>query len=102
MGMSNKAYARHRGVSPAAVRKALEYGRITKEADGTIDPVKADRDWAANTLPRDGADQVSGGLYFQTADLNFLLETAKISFKEILTPEWCGEAAKVNNGGKLP
>lgn len=54
MGISIKAYARHRGVSPAAVRKALEYGRITKQADGTIDPVRADRDWAANTLPRDG------------------------------------------------
>jgi len=51
MGISIKAYARHRGVSPAAVRKALEYGRITKEPDGSIDPVKADRDWAANTIP---------------------------------------------------
>lgn len=51
MGMSNKAYARHRGLSPAAVRKALEYGRITKGPDGTIDPAKADRDWAANTIP---------------------------------------------------
>ncbi len=49
MGISIKAYARHRSVSPAAVRKALEYGRITKEPDCTIDPVKADRDWTANT-----------------------------------------------------
>lgn len=49
MGVSRKAYARHRGVSPAAVRKALETGRIALDADGTIDPVKADHDWEKNT-----------------------------------------------------
>src|SRR5690606_6119368 len=49
MGISIRAYGRHRGVSDAAVRKAIRTGRITAEPDGTIDPAKADRRWAANT-----------------------------------------------------
>lgn len=51
MGMGLRAYARHRGVSPSAVEKALKSGRIKKEADGTIDPVKADAAWNKNTNP---------------------------------------------------
>lgn len=49
MGISIRAYARERGVSDAAVRKAIKTGRITPEADGTIDSVRADREWARNT-----------------------------------------------------
>ena len=37
MGISIRAYARHRGVSDTAVRKAIKTGRITKERDGSID-----------------------------------------------------------------
>lgn len=51
MGLSRRAYARHRGVAENAVRKAISSGRITLDADGTIDPVKADRDWVARTDP---------------------------------------------------
>jgi len=51
MGMSRRAYARHRGVSDMAVRKAITSGRITVEPDGTLDPVKADKLWAAQTDP---------------------------------------------------
>lgn len=36
MGVSIRAYGRHRGVSEAAVRKAIRAGRITPERDGTI------------------------------------------------------------------
>jgi len=55
MGLSIRAYARHRGVSHVAVKKAIDSGRITPEADGSIDPVRADHDWAQNTLsPRSG------------------------------------------------
>lgn len=49
--MSYRAYARHRGVSPEAVSKAVETGRITVNANGKIDPKKADREWEANTDP---------------------------------------------------
>lgn len=51
MGLSRRAYAAHRGVSDTAVRKALASGRITAEPDGTIDPDKADAQWAAQTDP---------------------------------------------------
>lgn len=49
MGLSIRAYARHRGVSHVAVKKAIDAGRITQEADGTIDPDQADRQWEQNT-----------------------------------------------------
>ncbi len=51
MGLSIRAYARHRGVSHVAVKKAIDTGRITPLPDGTIDPVAADAQWAANTAP---------------------------------------------------
>ena len=51
MGLSIRSYAGHRGVSDTAVRKAIKSGRITLEADGTLDPAKADRQWTANTDP---------------------------------------------------
>ena len=45
MGLSIRAYARHRGVSDAAVRKAIAAGRITPEADGTLDAARANAQW---------------------------------------------------------
>jgi hypothetical protein len=51
MGLSIRAYARHRGVSHVAVKKAIDTGRIMPLPDGTIDPVAADAQWAANTTP---------------------------------------------------
>ena len=51
MGLSIRAYARHRGVSDRAVRKAIQSGRIRALADGTIDVNDADTDWLANTDP---------------------------------------------------
>ena len=55
MGISIRAYARHRGVSDAAVRKAITAGRITPEADGTIDADRVDLEWTRNSdAPRIG------------------------------------------------
>lgn len=51
MGLSVRAYAQYRGVSHTAVVKAIKAGRISVEPDGTIDPAKADAQWASNTLP---------------------------------------------------
>ncbi len=51
MGISRRAYARHRGVVESAVRKAIASGRITTLPDGTIDPARADADWRAQTDP---------------------------------------------------
>lgn len=55
MGLSIRAYARHRGVSDAAVRKAIAAGRITPEADGTLDADRVDQEWTRNSdTPRRG------------------------------------------------
>ena len=51
MGLSIRAYAKDRGVSHVAVLKATKSGRISLEADGTIDPVKADAAWQRSTDP---------------------------------------------------
>ena len=59
MGLSIRAYARHRGVSHVAVKKAIDTGRIKPLPDGTIDPDAADAQWAQNTLqPRKVAEPV--------------------------------------------
>lgn len=63
MGMSLRAYARHRGVSHQAVSKAIQTGRITPLPDGTIDAEKADEEWAARTDPalQRGRSSVAAG-----------------------------------------
>ena len=47
-------YARRRGCTEAAVRRAVRDGRITL-IDGRIDPVAADAQWARNTRVRAGS-----------------------------------------------
>ena len=47
--LSQRAYARHRGVALSAVQKAIETGRISAQADGRIDSEQADVDWEQNT-----------------------------------------------------
>lgn len=65
MGLSRRAYAAHRkarglpGSVESAVRKAIASGRIAVEADGTIDPVKADRQWELATNPSYQRDEAS-------------------------------------------
>lgn len=43
------AYAKHRGVSRQAVYDALTAGRIEREPDNKIDPVRADKQWGGLT-----------------------------------------------------
>jgi hypothetical protein len=50
MGISIRAYARHRGVSHTAVEKAIAAGRISTLPDGGIDSAVADVEWAQNTF----------------------------------------------------
>jgi len=52
MGLSLRAYARHRGVTLAAVQKARQTGRISALADGSIDPAAADAAWSAAAAAR--------------------------------------------------
>ena len=58
MGLSIRAYARHRGVTDTAVHKAIRSGRINALADGTIDPDQADAQWERNTSsPKTGTQR---------------------------------------------
>ncbi len=58
MGLSIRAYARHRGVTDTAVHKAIRSGRIEALPDGTIDPDQADAQWARNTsTPKTGTQR---------------------------------------------
>ena len=51
MELSIRAYARHRGVTEAAVRKAIRQGRVSKGKNGKINPKIADKEWNKNTDP---------------------------------------------------
>jgi len=51
MELSIRGYAKHRGVTEAAVRKAINQGRISKGKNGKINPQKADNEWNKNTDP---------------------------------------------------
>ena len=58
MGISIRAYARHRGVTDTSVHKAIRSGRVTPEADGTIDAEQADAEWERNTsAPKTGTQR---------------------------------------------
>ena len=58
MGLSIRAYARHRGVTDTAVHKAIRSGRINALPDGTIDSDQADDQWARNTsAPKTGTQR---------------------------------------------
>lgn len=48
--LSQRAYARHRGVSHTAVQKAIRDGRIPQRADGLVDVAAADRAWSSTPL----------------------------------------------------
>lgn len=59
--LSQRMYARYRGVTHRAVQKAIRSGRIVAEPDGRIDPVRADAMWSAMTRPR-GAEPTAADL----------------------------------------
>jgi len=50
--MTVAAWARSRGLARSSVYKALGMDRIHRDADGLLDPSRADREWAENTRPR--------------------------------------------------
>ena len=67
MGVSRRSYAAQRGVSEAAVRKAIATGRITTLPDGTIDPAQADSEWGAQTDPAKQRGQQARLMALETA-----------------------------------
>jgi hypothetical protein len=59
-GVSQRAYARLRGVTLRAVQKAIATKRITLGADGTIDPATANAEWERNTFAGRTLHQMGG------------------------------------------
>jgi len=59
-GLSQRAYAEHRGVSHTAVQQAVRTERIPTFPDGSIDRAAADRAWAVNTDESKPDNSVSG------------------------------------------
>jgi len=57
--ISQREYARRRGCSHEAVRKAIKAGRIAAH-DGKIDPDEANRQWAGNTDETKSKNTLSG------------------------------------------
>lgn len=62
-----KGYARHRGVTPGAVRRAITSGRIKAKTARTnsrgwweINQAQADIEWAENTDPKQQANAMNG------------------------------------------
>ena len=51
MGLSLRAYARRRKVAHVTVLRAMRSGRIPVNADGSIDPAKADAAWEGGADP---------------------------------------------------
>ena len=47
--LSQRAYARHRGVAVSAVQKAIQTRRISTQPDGRVDSEQADVEWEQNT-----------------------------------------------------
>ncbi len=101
--LSLRAYAKHRGVSLAAVQKAIRSGRIATTEDGSVDSERADAQWATRTRPGQKrtakpaanpaatfvdaprAEPAGAGLdYFRARAIreNYLARLAKIEFEE--------------------
>jgi hypothetical protein len=78
--MSQRQYAKHRGVSRAAVQRAIREGRIETIPDGRIDADVADRQWEDRTL-----DPVAGAGEFVRARAiraHYEARLAKIEYEE--------------------
>ena len=83
MEMSNNAYAKHKGVTEGAVRKALASGRITANANGKIDVEEADQQWEVNTRTA-GGDDTAASSYKQSRAIReaYSAKMAKLEFEK--------------------
>ena len=88
MGLSIRAYAQHRGVSHTAVAKAIKAGRISKEPDDTIDPAKADAQWARNTLLSQNLNTSAAkpAAKVATPPVSIPVSTAPVANREVQPP----------------
>ncbi len=95
--MSIREYARYKGISDTAVRKAIKNGRITPLANGSIDADAADAVWEQNKDPskiRDfeedelepqvsSASNVATYMQAKTANEVIKAKTAQLEFEKL-------------------
>ena len=82
MGISIRAYARHRGVSHTAVEKAIAAGRISPLADGSIDAATADAEWERNTFYPRGGGGSSQFAQARTVHEHYRARLARLDYEE--------------------
>jgi hypothetical protein len=92
MGLSIRAYARHRGFSHVAVLRAIKTGRVTPEPDGTIDPAKANASWERSTDPGRKRPTTSGS---KRENLRPVAEPSLGSVRETLREQGIPTGARV-------
>ena len=80
-GLSQRAYAAHRGVSHTAVQRAIREGRISTLPDGRINPAVADEEWEQNTLYGKG-NGPSQYVTARTVHETYRARLAKLDYEE--------------------
>jgi len=99
--MSITEYAAYRGCNPETVRNAILAGRILRNADGSIDPAIADRQWAETTRehlsskprtqPTGATEPLPGMLY---SDARALKEVYEAQRRRLELQQRSGELVK--------
>lgn len=103
--LGQRAYARHRNCSQAAVWKAIQSGRISTVKVGAgvkINPRTADREWAENTDPSKARNSITGDpkLHRGTGEPSAVMDLDGIGGMEQLTLlEMPAEEEPVKPGG---
>jgi len=106
--MSQRAYARHRGVSASTVQKAIGSGRIHTLPTGQIDSDAADAEWARNTqtqappVDRRGQPEEDGEVFgasqytkARAVREHYQARLAKIDYEERIAKLVSGEEVQV-------
>lgn len=90
--MSLRAWARSRGLPSSTAHKAAQTGRISRRADGSVDPHVADREWRATTRPGIGrrAETPGNSTPLDPEEVRLLGLLDKVR-----DPEWCGEPGEM-------
>ncbi|SFC44822.1 elements of external origin [Tropicimonas isoalkanivorans] len=105
MGLSRRAYAAHRkerglpGGSEKAVRNAIASGRIEVGPDGSIDPDRADAQWAMQTDPAKQRAEVAPTGEPEPAAKKPVPQAAIDAVQDTLRD--AGEAAPEGDGGQV-
>ncbi len=81
--MTQRQYAKHRGVARSAVQRAIRDGRIDTRPDGRIDPDLADRLWEERTIhPVGDAGGAAEFVRARAVKMHYEARLAKLLYEE--------------------